>query len=755
MRHTTGIKLNNIQNSFDPISLFANNEVGVVYNCDTPFELPAWRYNVTPTDSNTSGTLTGITRTSYAAVSPIGNTAAARFTVTAKTNSVQFTANPIPNRQHCFSVYIKRHTGNDYVWIQNAGSVIYKQRITDEWQRIVISGTFASVVSNIQIRGQDISDAFDLWGIQDERDTLIPSPLQQIYTSSSADGFPPYTYTSSSNVNTFGSPSTSSGILLTLDQSKRLQLGSELITNGTFNTDLSGWAVGATSGAIWNDGKARIINSTGTEPGIWFGVNLGTSQNGKVFQISFDATLISGNGGLLFGAGFTAADKFQITRSENGGQTQRYTYVVPNVGIASPQNNFCINFRTNGTATWDIDNVSCKEVLGNHLFQTASSTGPLLSRRYNLIGNNSDTLTGTGSVATGGTSSTETLTNTNNTISDVNTSAISTATLLTEDTSTGEHSLVSRTANDFSLVANSTHRIQFYVQSTGRDWMAFELTGVANTRTFFNTTTGAVGTIGSAITSATIAAPQTTSVGVWWLVTLTLTTASTLSTNVKFYTSTADGSISHTGAITNILRITRVNITPQNTITYSLQAVSTNPTLGGNARCGHAFDGVDDWMQTNAIPFTTDKVTCFAVVLRQSDAANQIIFELGNASTSAFYLRIPTAASYEFQSAGSIAVQATTPTNYSSPKADVVTCIGDIGNDVCKVRVNGTEVASNTGNQGTGNYSNSLSLFVGRRNGSTLPFNGRLNYLVIINRICTNDEITQMEAFLKQSFFVP
>jgi hypothetical protein len=44
--------------------------------------------------------------------------------------------------------------------------------------------------------------------------------------------------------------------------------------------------------------------------------------------------------------------------------------------------------------------------------------------------------------------------------------------------------------------------------------------------------------------------------------------------------------------------------------------------------------------------------------------------------------------------------------------------------------LNGVQAAINTGDQGTGNYSNAV-LFIGRRNNATEPFNGKI-YTIII-----------------------
>jgi len=756
MRTSAGLDLTNAQTAFSPASLFAGGEVGVLYDLNQATNLtnviPSWQYNRS-TNSNTAAlTITNGTKTTLDQTAPDGTLTASTFTATSMPCSIQITQTVVVGRQFCASIYVKSLAGGNVLDIRTPNNEVTSVTISSNWQRIVISGTYTSGFGNYQILPRNVGDSFALWGQQNELDTLTPSPFQSVQLGTTS--FPPYTFRITSDLNSYAVATT--GARFALDQSKNLQLGSELVSNGTFNTDLTGWAVGATSGAVWNDGQARLVNSSGTGPANWFGVNLGASQSGKVFEINFDATWISGSNSLLVGSGSTSTTKFFVSQAMNGGVKQRYKFVIPIVNSTSPDNNFCINFATNGTATWDIDNVSCKEILGNHLYSTASSTGPANSNVYNSVTSQTDNLSSTNT----GVTATQSLPSGNIGPSIYDT-AFASFTNLTEDTSTGDHSTVGGGATNFSLTASVPQRISFYAQSVGRDWMAFEINTLANTLTFFNTTTGTVGTVGSAITSAAITDAGTSGGAKWWLITLDITPAATASYAPKFYLASANGTTSYTGSTSNILRLVRLDVRPINRITTQTvpqqrtTASLTTTNVLGLCPNSLSFDGVDDWMQTNAIPFTSNKVTCFAVILRRSDSANQMIFELGNAATQAFYLSIPTAASYQFQSAGSLAVQATTPTNYSSPRTNIVTCIGDISGDVCKVRVNGTEVASNTGDQGTGNYSNSLNLFVGRRGGSTLPFDGRLMYLLIINRACTATEIDNMESFLTKSFYIP
>ena len=104
-------------------------------------------------------------------------------------------------------------------------------------------------------------------------------------------------------------------------------------------------------------------------------------------------------------------------------------------------------------------------------------------------------------------------------------------------------------------------------------------------------------------------------------------------------------------------------------------------------------------------------------------------------------------ANYGFSSRGS-AGAATTATTYTAPITNVVSGIGDISADSCLIRVNGAQVGSNTADQGTGNYL-TYPLYIGRRGGSSLPFNGQIFSLIV--RFGTNLDaatISQTETWI-------
>ena len=62
--------------------------------------------------------------------------------------------------------------------------------------------------------------------------------------------------------------------------------------------------------------------------------------------------------------------------------------------------------------------------------------------------------------------------------------------------------------------------------------------------------------------------------------------------------------------------------------------------------------------------------------------------------------------------------------------SNILTGLGDISGDFATLRVNGTQVVQSTANQGTGNFL-AYPLYIGRRTGTSFPFNGHLYSLIV------------------------
>jgi hypothetical protein len=162
----------------------------------------------------------------------------------------------------------------------------------------------------------------------------------------------------------------------------------------------------------------------------------------------------------------------------------------------------------------------------------------------------------------------------------------------------------------------------------------------------------------------------------------------------------------------------------------------------------------------------TDKMTVFAGVRKLSDAALGIVVETsttpGNGSISLIAPRNNGAATYGFVSRGTTEASANTTGVFAAPITNVLTGLGDIAGDLSTLRVNGTQVAQSTADQGTGTYL-AYPLYIGHRfnNPPTTPsslfFSGHLYSLIVRGAQSTADQISYTEAWVAREtgFFTP
>lgn len=175
--------------------------------------------------------------------------------------------------------------------------------------------------------------------------------------------------------------------------------------------------------------------------------------------------------------------------------------------------------------------------------------------------------------------------------------------------------------------------------------------------------------------------------------------------------------------------------------------------VDSNGRGHLLFDGSDDFLVTPTITPGTDKVQVFTGVRKLSDAARGTVAELTSSAASnngAWHLAAPNAASatLAFESKGTALTDAIASSGVAAPVTAVVTGIADIGADTNIIRINGTQVDSDSGDQGTGNFT-AAAVYVGRRGGTSLPFNGRVYSLICrFGPNLTADQITQTEAWV-------
>ena len=168
-----------------------------------------------------------------------------------------------------------------------------------------------------------------------------------------------------------------------------------------------------------------------------------------------------------------------------------------------------------------------------------------------------------------------------------------------------------------------------------------------------------------------------------------------------------------------------------------------------------AFDGADDFLVTGNIDFSSsDKIAVAAGVRKLSDATVGIVCEL-SATTSLngrFNIAAPGGAgvpSYSFNAKGTVAAIASVGNSYPAPITTIVSAANVISLDSTIVRANGEPKNSTATDCGTGNFGN-YPLYIGRRGGTSLPFNGRLYGLAICGGMDDIYKLKKIERFLAQ-----
>ena len=88
-------------------------------------------------------------------------------------------------------------------------------------------------------------------------------------------------------------------------------------------------------------------------------------------------------------------------------------------------------------------------------------------------------------------------------------------------------------------------------------------------------------------------------------------------------------------------------------------------------------------------------------------------------------------------------------TNISTSAAEtaVVSSTHDISGDLTTIRRNGIAGTDATGDKGAGNFGN-YALYIGRRGGSSLPYNGHLYQLIIRGKTTPTGKLLEAERFV-------
>lgn len=178
--------------------------------------------------------------------------------------------------------------------------------------------------------------------------------------------------------------------------------------------------------------------------------------------------------------------------------------------------------------------------------------------------------------------------------------------------------------------------------------------------------------------------------------------------------------------------------------------------VAGSGLSWLALDGVDDFLVAPNIDLTgTGKVSVFAAARKTSDAASAIMFEFGPVTESTigtFGMLAPAvsgATKFDFRvraSTGSVSCQ-TSDVAWSAPVAVIATTQADVALLTSSLRLNGLAIAVATLSGALANFS-SQQLFIGRRNGASLPFNGNMYGLIIRGALTSPSDVSRVEKYM-------
>ncbi len=395
---------------------------------------------------------------------------------------------------------------------------------------------------------------------------------------------------------------------------------------------------------------------------------------------------------------------------------------------------------------------------GNHATQATSASRPVLSARYNL-------LTKTEAFDDAAWTTTSTTISPNSTTDPV---GGNTADALLEAIANSFHS-VRQTSTVVVAASGLSYTFKVYIKANSRTkgylsvvsgggYSSFDLTAKTNS-------------FGGNGTNETVTAQTLTELtNGWFLLSITSVFSGVANINPVIGILNDAGASSYIGDVTKGFYIwgADLRVTNDGVSLPAYQRVNTSTdydTVGFPAYL--KFDGVDDSLATGSIDFSaTDKMSVFAGVRKLSDAAQGVLIESGLDATSASYpgslvIYAPSAAAsanYQFIMRGGTGRAFETLTTYTSPVSNVLafSLINQLpaSGEAITSRINGVLNTATESNNITvsGNYGN-YPLYIGRRGGSTLPYNGRIYSLIVRGAASSDMQIVATEDWIEAKTF--
>lgn len=499
-------------------------------------------------------------------------------------------------------------------------------------------------------------------------------------------------------------------VWLMLDKSRGTALGPDLVVNGGFSSSANwitqaGWSIAGDKASASASNTAVYQGLVGTVNGAWYRVTFTVSD------------YVSGSVSVVLRGGQTPSV------SSNGTFT---ALVGPTSGSDA---NCYVAAASNFTGS--IDNISVKELPGNHATQPTTASQPIYGivpaggRRNSFTYSEdfSDAIYTKNNLLAFGSGSTVNAT--------VAPDGTTTADLITPTTGTA----LTGVDQYYNNTASAAHTLSVYVKANGANFVQLLWNlGLSSNFANFDITAGTAGAVtAGTYTDATIT-PQGND---WFRCTITSTLAvanQRVYINIIPATNSARAA-AYTGNGTSGIYIWGAQLELGTTATpYQRVTTQYDVTEAGVASLGYLFfDGSGDFMSTGTITPGTDKAQVFTGVQKLTSGGFQAVVELSanpDGSNGVVGLLYSGSTTVYAQSKGTNYVQAYSPEPVPNGTTSVLTAQSDISGPSVSLRSAGVQVVLNTASQGTGNYL-AYPLYIGRRGGASLPFSGNLFPLIV------------------------
>ena len=716
---------------FNPISWFLKGEPGAWYD-PSDFQ-PNWRRNLLTWSEDfsdaawqtiKSGTNPTPIKTPNYATAPDGTQTACRLQCDSSTQSGSnyallryATSGTLTN-----SIWAKSNTGSSQVVLfSDYNSAAETITVTTTWQRFLKTGLTTSLF-DIGTRGDTSgSNIIDIliWHPQAEQSSSastyqkITDGIQDYYTVQPQ----PVLFQNSSG--TIPVTAVEQPVGLMLDKSKGLALGAELLTNGTFDTNVAGWS--ASLSMVWSAANGGCAIGSGSAGSDLCASTLFVTTIGQSYIVT--ANIIAVNMNYALSAGLTTTTYSSILGLRSfifTATTTSSTFYIRATGAS-------------GVITFD--NISVKQIAGNHAFQATAGNRPVLSARVNMLTKTEDFSDAVWAKGT-------TLSATANVITST---AGGSSTYQAAPLVGNTYKAVFKVAK--TTVATTFPMLQPYLPGTP----AVAAGVILNTNT------------GIATPVAPYIAPNITVIdkSTYWELSFDIHNVNAVGyVYVYIYPAASANGTTYNGTATGSVTIYGVDIRPTNSgaLLPPYQRVNTASdydTVGFPLYL--KANGTSSAMSTNSIDFTsTDKMTVVTGVRKLSDAVTAVFIEISPdalTTSGAFAVAGPAAAGtmkYAYWSRGTSALAiGSTNSEFAAPITNVITGQTSIATPLMSLRLNSNQVAISSSTLGTGNFGN-YPLYLFARVGTGYFLNGHFYGAIIRGAASGTASVTQTEQYMAQ-----